>query len=88
MYIHERLDWPRFHWNQEALTNLLATVRYRQGRLSGRMAALDADFRQEALLQTLTEDVLQTSAIEGEALDAEQVRSSLARRLGDRYGRP
>ncbi len=88
MYIHERLDWPRFHWNQEALTNLLATVRYRQGRLSGRMAALDADFRQEALLQTLTEDVLQTSAIAGEALDAEQVRSSLARRLGIDIGGP
>ncbi len=82
IYIHERPDWPLFHWNQEALTNLLAAVRYRQGRLSGRMAALGFDLRQEATLQTLTEDVLKTSDIEGETLDIEQVRSALARRLG------
>ncbi len=82
IYLHERPDWPLFHWNQEALTNLLAAVRYRQGRLSGRMAALGFDLRQEATLRTLTEDVLKTSDIEGETLDIEQVRSSLARRLG------
>ncbi len=82
IYIHERPDWPLFHWNQEALTNLLATVRYRQGRLSGRMAALGFDLRQEATLRTLTEDVLKTSDIEGETLDIEQVRSALARHLG------
>lgn len=82
IYLHERPDWPRFHWNQEALANLLATVRYRQGCLFGCMAALGFDLRQEAVLRTLTEDVLKTSDIEGETLDTEQVRSSLARHLG------
>ncbi len=82
IYLHEHPDWPRFHWNHEALANLLATVRYRQGRLLGRMEALGFDLRQEAVFQTLTEDILQTSDIEGEKLDPEQVRSSLARRLG------
>ena len=82
IYIHEHPDWPRFHWNHEALANLLATVRYRQGRLLGRMEALGFDLRQEAVFQTLTEDVLETSDIEGEKLDKEQVRSSLARHLG------
>ncbi len=82
IYLYERPDWPRFHWNQEALTNLLAAVRYRQGRLYGRMEALGFDLRQEAVLQTLTEDVLKTSEIEGEKLDMEQVRSSLARHFG------
>ena len=61
---------------------MLATVRYRQGRLLGRMEALGFDLRQEAVLQTITEDVLQSSDIEGEKLDEEQVRSSLARHLG------
>ena len=82
IHIHEHPDWPRFHWNHEALANLLATVRYRQGRLLGRMEALGFDLRQEAVLRTLTEDVLKTSDIEGEKLDTEQVRSSLARHLG------
>lgn len=82
IYLYDRPDWPRFHWNQEALTNLLAAVRYRQGYLLGRMAALGSDLRQEAALRTLTEDVLKTSDIEGETQDPEQVRSSLARHLG------
>ena len=60
----------------------LAAVRYEQGRLLGRMEDLGFNLRQEAVLQTLTEDVLKTSEIEGERLDAEQVRSSIARRLG------
>jgi Fic family protein len=60
----------------------LAGVRHQQGRLIGRMEALGFRFRQEAVLHTLTSDVLKTSEIEGEKLDAEQVRSSIARRLG------
>ena len=60
----------------------LAAVRHRQGRLIGRMEALGFPLQSEALLQTLTEDVLKSSEIEGEALDKEQVRSSIARRLG------
>ena len=61
---------------------MLASVRHRQGRLMGRMEALGFALREQAVLQTLTQDVLDTSLIEGETLDREQVRSSLARRLG------
>jgi Fic family protein len=82
MYIHERKDWPEFSWNQAALTKRLAEVRHAQGRLLGRMEALGFSLREEATLQTLTQDVVKTSEIEGEKLDAGQVRSSLARRMG------
>lgn len=82
MYIHELKDWPRFHWNRELLAEPLADVRHRQGRLIGHMEALGFTLRQEAVLHTLTSDVLKSSDIEGEKLDAEQVRSSIARRLG------
>jgi len=82
LYIHELPDWPRFHWNQEHLAGPLADVRYRQGKLIGHMEALGFNLRQHAVLDTLTSDVLKTSEIEGEKLDTEQVRSSIARRLG------
>src|SRR5436190_24347845 len=82
MYAHELQGWPRFHWNREQLAEPLAAVRHQQGRLIGHMEALGFSLRQEAVLQTLTSDVLKSSEIEGEKLDAEQVRSSIARRLG------
>lgn len=82
MYIHERNEWPEFKWDQAKLAPLLAAVRHSQGRLLGRMEALGFDLREEATLQTLTQDVIRTSEIEGEKLDAQQVRSSLARRMG------
>src|ERR1700692_1197238 len=81
-YIHDLKDWPKFRWNHERLAEQLATVRHRQGRLTGRMESLGFALRAEATLQTLTEDVLKSSEIEGEVLDKEQVRSSIARRLG------
>ncbi len=82
MYIHQRDDWPRFRWDQGQLANQLAAVRHRQGRLIGRMEALGFRLREEAVLDTLTQDVLKSSEIEGEILDINQVRSSIARRLG------
>ena len=82
MYIYERKDWPHFQWNIEKLAEPLASVRYRQGGLIGHMKGLGFRLQQEAVLETLTKDVLKTSEIEGEKLDAEQVRSSVARRLG------
>lgn len=82
MYIHELQDWPLFRWNGDRLTEQLASVRHRQGRLIGHMEVLGFNLRQEAVLQTLTSDVLKSSEIEGEKLDADQVRSSIARRLG------
>lgn len=82
MYIHQLPDWPVFKWNAESLTEPLAAVRHEQGRLVGRMESLGFNLRQEANLQTLTQDVLTTSAIEGQVLDQDAVRSSLAQRLG------
>lgn len=74
MYIHERKDWPEFKWDQAKLAELLAEVRHLQGRLLGRMEALGFPLREEATLNTLTQDVVKTSEIEGEKLDAAQVR--------------
>jgi len=81
-YIYQRDGWPNLHWRDEQLAARLAEVRHRQGRLLGRMEALGFPLRAEAVLHTLTEDVLKSSEIEGEILDKEQVRSSIARRLG------
>jgi Fic family protein len=81
-YIHERKGWPKFRWHEQRLLQPLANVRHRQGRLIGRMQGLGFSLRNEAMLQTLTQDVLKSSEIEGEQLDGQQVRSSVARRLG------
>jgi Fic family protein len=81
-FIYEHAEWPHFHWDNSRLSGRLAAVRHKQGRLLGRMEALGFHLTQEALLQTLTQDVLKSSEIEGETLDREQVRSSVARQLG------
>jgi Fic family protein len=81
-YIHELKAWPKTFWDQERVAGPLADVRHRQGRLIGHMEALGFQLRADAVLRTLTADVLKSSEIEGEKLDAEQVRSSIARRLG------
>lgn len=82
MYIHELREWPHFWWKDAAIATRLAAVRHRQGRLIGRMEALGFRLQEEAVLQTLTEDVVKSSEIEGEVLNKDQVRSSIARRLG------
>ena len=82
MWIHEHPNWSDFSWDAEALATKLADIRHRQGRLIGRMEGLGFDLRQEASLRTLTNDVVKSSAIEGENLNPEEVRSSIARRLG------
>ena len=71
-----------FYWDHQALAPHLAQIRHRQGRLLGRMDGLGFSLRQEAELETLTLDVLKSSESEGEHLNPEQVRSSIARRLG------
>src|SRR5689334_22299214 len=81
-YIHELPGWPNFRWDDKRLADQLAAVRHRQGRLIGRMEALGLGLQKEATLQSLTEEVVKSSEIEGEILDKDQVRSSLARRLG------
>jgi Fic family protein len=81
-YLYQLPDWPKFHWNQEALGSLLNEIWRQQGRLSGRLEGLGFSIRSEAVLETLTLDILKSSEIEGEILNPEQVRSSLARKLG------
>jgi Fic family protein len=82
VYIWQLPDWPDFHWDQARLAKELAQARHEQGRLLGRMEALGFPLREEAVLRTLTQDVLKSSEIEGELLDPQQVRTSIARRLG------
>jgi Fic family protein len=81
-HIHQLSDWPRFYWDQNTLAAPLADIRHRQGRLLGRMESLGFSLQKEAELETLTLDVLKSSEIEGEKLPGDQVRSSIARRLG------
>ncbi len=82
MYIWEKENWPALHWDDERLAKQLPAVAHDQGRLLGKMEALGFDLRGEAHLHTLTEDVVKSSEIEGEKLPPDQVRSSIARRLG------
>ncbi|MEM6394767.1 MAG: Fic family protein [Bacteroidota bacterium] len=87
MYIHQLKGWPHFSWNDEQLMPLLGEVRKLQGYLIGKMESIGLDIRDEANLETVTAEIVKTSEIEGEVLEPEQVRSSLARRLGlDRAG--
>lgn len=82
IYIHQHDNWPHFTWNNEVLLLRLGEVRNLQGRLIGKMESLGFDLKNEAVLETLTSDVLKSSEIEGEILNLEQVRSSIARHLG------
>ncbi len=82
MYLHHRKDWPNFEWDDETLLPHVSKARDLQGRLIGRMESMGFDLREEAVLETLTEDIVKTSEIEGELLNPQEVRSSVARRLG------
>ncbi|MEQ1857910.1 MAG: Fic family protein [Longimicrobiales bacterium] len=81
-YIHELSNWPSLRWDQNRVADRLVAVRHRQGRLIGRMEGLGFSLRSEATLANLTQEILKSNEIEGEILDREQVRSSIARRLG------
>src|SRR5471032_2817368 len=81
-YIHQRSDWPRFTWDAASLMPVLLGIRHRQGRLLGRMEGLGFRFRSEANLESLTSEVIKSSAIEGMVFDAGSVRSSIARHMG------
>jgi Fic family protein len=82
MYLWERPEWPELSWDGHSLSPLIARVSREQGRLLGRMEGMGFELRGEANLRTLTEDVIKSSEIEGEKLERDQVRSSIARRLG------
>lgn len=81
-YIHHRPGWPALTWDDQALAVQLVATRHKQGRLLGRMESLGFDLQAEAALTVLTRDVVTTSAIEGQVLNPDEVRSSIARRLG------
>jgi Fic family protein len=81
-YIYLLKDWPAFDWEDDKILLPLSTVRHNQGRLLGKLEGLGFRLREEATLETLTQDVIKSSEIEGEKLPADQVRSSIARRLG------
>lgn len=85
MYIYQFKKWPNFYWDQAALTDLLADVRYHQGLLLGYMSALGLTVREQACVQMLTEEIVKTCEIEGVQLDSEHVRSSIVRRMGVDY---
>ena len=82
MHIHEKEYWTNFVWDNDRLSPNLASVRHLQGRLLGRMESLGFDFIERATLDSLILDVVDTSRIEGEILNPELVRSSIARKLG------
>ena len=82
VFIYQKENWPNFIWSTERLMTLLGKVRNLQGKLIGQMESLGFELRNEATLDTLTLEVLKSTEIEGEILDAEQVRSSIARKLG------
>jgi Fic family protein len=81
-YIHLLKTWPDFTWQHDKLVHPLATVRHKQGRLLGKLEALGFRLREEASLTNLIQDVIRSSEIEGEKLPFDQVRSSIAKRLG------
>ena len=81
-YLWQRPDWPQWRFDAAALAAPLAEVHRAQGHLAGRMADVGLAQRDQATLQALTQEVITTSAIEGETLDLDAVRSSIARRLG------
>ncbi len=85
-YIHEKNGWPNLSWDSEKLSSKLSATRYKEGELLGQMKALGFDLRTEASLNTLTADVVKSSAIEGENLNPTEVRSSIALRLGIETG--
>ncbi len=81
-YIYQQTKWPQFYWENDTFMASLSTVRNMQGKLLGKMESIGFALKSEAFLQTLTLDVLKSSEIEGEILEPDQVRSSIARHLG------
>jgi Fic family protein len=82
VYIHQQDNWPNFFWDEGSVATALANVRYKQGRVIGLINTLGFTQKNASQLETLAQDVLKSSEIEGELLDLQQVRSSLARKLG------
>ncbi|VBB05219.1 Hypothetical protein LUCI_0426 [Lucifera butyrica] len=89
VYIHELPDWPNFQWDYNALVVKLANVRFKQGKLIGEMKSIGFSLQLEAVVQTITQDVVKSSEIEGQILNPDHVRSSVAQHMGvDNGGLP
>ena len=84
-YIYQYSNWPNFTWKENEIQYILGQVRHLQGKIFGQINALGFSIKEETMLTTLTLDVLKSSEIEGELLNYEQVRSSIARKLGIEY---
>jgi len=84
-YIYQYKQWPDFTWDDKRINLILGKVRHLQGKIFGKMQSLGFSIKEETMLSSLTLDVLKTSEIEGEILNYEQVRSSIARKLGLEY---
>jgi Fic family protein len=82
LYTHLTEEWPRYRWDCDRFAAMLPRIHFRRGQLIAAMANIGFGVRQEAILQVLTLDVSKSSEIEGEHLDDQQIRSSLARKLG------
>ena len=82
MFVYQKQDWSDFKWDSDKIVPLLGNVRHLQGKLLGQMESLGFSLKEEAVLTTLTLDVLKSTEIEGEILNKDQVRSSIARKLG------
>jgi Fic family protein len=82
MYLHERKQWWKFKYDNDKIVNLLGMVRAKQGLMLGRMTSLGFDFQDDAMLTTMSLELVRSSEIEGENLNLSEVRSSIARRLG------
>ena len=81
-YIYQHENWTNFIWNEDKIRDIFGEIKYLQGKLNGIMTTIGFSQKEEALLNTFTFDILKSSEIEGELLNYEQVRSSIARRLG------
>ena len=82
MYIHETQGWPNFTWNKELIENKLIKLSKAVGFIEGRLSAIGFDVQQQAAVEALTHDIVSSSEIEGVVLNSDQVRSSVARRMG------
>ena len=81
-YVHQNKNWPKFYWEQQYFMDLLTEVSKLQGKLIGKIEMLGFELKEEANLETLILDVVRSAEIEGEILNPEQVRSSIALKLG------
>lgn len=82
MYIYQRAKWPNFTWADAKIFKALADTKFEQGRLLGKMGNLGFELQEEATVEALTSEVVKSSEIEGETLNSDEVRSSIARHLG------